>query len=173
MTKAELYKVIYKHPMKTVSGALRYDCGELLSRGLNRDVYVCKHDPKWVIKIQKTTNFDNTMEWKIWLSLYRSSSEYKKWFPDCLTITESGLVLVQQRIFHGDIKDYPKKIPYFFTDLKIQNYGWIGGRFVCCDYANVMDNIIRSTSNKLKTAKWWESDGKVKRTKSMSIRSSF
>jgi hypothetical protein len=77
MNKDELHKVLSKRKMKTVAGALRYDCGELLSSGLNRDVYICKHDPKWVIKIQKSTNFDNTMEWKIWLSLYRSSSSIK------------------------------------------------------------------------------------------------
>jgi len=31
-------------------------------------------------------------------------------------------------------KPRPKEIPDFFTDIKWDNFGWIGNKFVCHDY---------------------------------------
>lgn len=153
----------------SIRGALRYDCGELLGRGLNRDVYVCKHNPNYVVKIQRTVNFDNIIEWEIWGFLWHTDW-YRRWFADCITITESGLILVQKRVTHGIRKDYPKKVPKFFTDFKIQNYGWIGDQFVCCDYSNVLGMLTGFMTKDLRTAKWWICDNKPpKRKKSITI----
>ena len=153
----------------SVKGTIRRWCGDLISRGLNRDVYVLKYNPKWVVKIQRTVHFDNVVEYKIWDAV-RFAPADSKWFAECLTISETGLVLIQRRIEHKSISEYPKKVPYYFTDFKIQNYGWVGDRFVCCDYANVLDMLTGKMTQKTRTAKWWEAGvHRSKRKKDISI----
>lgn len=159
-----------KRPTKSVAGAIRYDCGKLISQGLNRDVYECKHDPNWVVKIQRTQNFDNVIEWRLWNAFY-DGTNYNEHLADCLTISESGLVLFQKRVTHGNIEDYPKKVPAYFTDFKIQNYGWIGERFVCCDYSNCLDMMTGIVPDRLKKADWWTAKGgKIRRSKDLLIK---
>lgn len=34
--------------------------------------------------------------------------------------------------------DLPKKVPYFFTDQKLENYGFINGHLVCHDYGTIL-----------------------------------
>lgn len=169
MTEKELMKRFTGKTYKSIAGAIRYDCGPLIAQGLNRDVYECKHDPKWVVKIQRTQNFDNIIEWKIWNAFYHAP-DHRKWFADCLTTTESGLVLIQKRVTHGAIEDYPKKVPAYFTDFKIQNYGWIGKRFVCCDYSNSLEIMTGIVPDKLRSAKWWTAHSELTRSKKILIK---
>ena len=154
MNKHELYKLVTNNPRKTVAGTIKHDCGELIASGLNRDVYECKHDANWVVKIQKTTNFDNVLEYKLWDAYYHAP-EYKKWLAECLTITETGLVLYQRKVEHKSIEFYPDKVPCWFTDFKIQNFGWIGKNFVCCDYAGSFDRMTGIVPSRMRKAKWW------------------
>jgi len=66
-------------------------------------------------------------------------------------------------------KDYPPKVPLFFTDLKIENYGWIGDQFVCVDYGSVyfstMIPVRRGKMMLFKRAKWWTVERLRNRTK--------
>lgn len=167
--KKKLVDKIASYGNISTKGALRFHCGEKLGRGLNRDVYVLKHDESWVVKIQRTTNFDNILEYSIWEALKRVP-KYSKWFAEVLTINETGFVLFQKRVEHRRWKDYPKKIPKFFTDLKLKNYGWIDGQFVCCDYPNVLLMLAGYITEDLKTAKWWSAEKKFKRPQRLKLK---
>lgn len=62
--------------------------------------------------------------------------------------------MIQKRVEHRKRKDYPKYIPAVFTDTKLKNFGWIGDRFVCCDYSYLPFTLGKY---KMKYAKWWGS----------------
>jgi len=128
-------------------------CGELIGKGLYRDVYVLKQNTKYVVKIERdmtTAQFANATEFRHYID-NREWDFLKDWLAPCELINETGQVMIQQRITHGRRKDYPKYIPYVFTDLKLKNFGWIGDKFVCCDYS-----FFRMVSNKeMRYAKWW------------------
>jgi hypothetical protein len=132
-------------------------CGELLGRGVHRDVYVLKQDPRYVVKIERdpsTGSFANVTEWRN----YINNKEWKflgDWLAPCELINETGQVLIQRRVSREGKtkKDYPKEIPCMFTDTKYINFGWIGDRFVCCDYSYLA--YFSTTKSPWKKVRWW------------------
>jgi hypothetical protein len=121
----------------SLSRVKRRFCGKVLGYGTYRDVYELKGNPDYVIKIEAHPNFRvfaNVTEYRNWADNMRWSwlSQY---LAPCLYISECGRVLIQRRVTFKEKKFYPKGIPALFTDTKIQNFGWIGNRFVCCDYS--------------------------------------
>lgn len=147
-------KQFYK--CKSVSQVKKKLCGKLLGSGLYRDVYECKINPKYVIKIERDPSlaaFANVTEWRN----YQNNLEWRfinSWLAPCILINETGQVLIQERVSTEGKrrKDYPKYVPSLFTDLKLKNFGWIGDRFVCCDYSYMLNS-----EPKMKYAKWWGS----------------
>jgi hypothetical protein len=132
-------------------------CDELLGKGLYRDVYVLRQNPDYVVKIERnlgTGQFANVCEWRNYIN-NKDWEWFEKWLAPCEIITYDGQVLIQKRIMHGKKKDYPKLIPAMFTDTKYRNFGWIGTRFVCCDYSFIPFYIIKTGNSKMKKAKWW------------------
>jgi hypothetical protein len=62
---------------------------------------------------------------------------------------------VQERVSFDKMKyEYPKKIPRFFTDIKMENYGFVGDQLKCVDYANVMSMLTGFLDKKMRMAKW-------------------
>jgi len=63
-----------------------------------------------------------------------------------------------QPLYSRHEKHIPDKIPAFFTDVKPDNWGWIGNQLVCHDYAHCLEkftrvglnNKMQPTKNKLK-----------------------
>lgn len=140
---------------KNINQCVRILCGEQIGEGLHRDVYVLKQNSDYVVKVERDpsrTNFANVMEWRN----YVDNKDWKKlscWLAPCEMINETGQILIQQRVYHNrKRKDYPKYIPSIFTDLKLKNFGWIGDKFVCCDYP-----LFIISECKMKYAKWWGS----------------
>lgn len=130
-------------------------CGEKIGRGVYRDVYICKVDPHFVVKIERDMSegyFTNVMEWRNWID-NKDWKQLSNWLAPCEAITESGQLLIQRRVQQYKSRPFPEKIPAIFTDLKRQNFGWIGQRFVCCDYPLF---LIRGFY--WKKAKWWDHD---------------
>jgi hypothetical protein len=131
-------------------------CGKQIGVGLYRDVYVLKSNPNYVVKIERdmsTATFANVTEWRN----YINNKEWKwfaEWLAPCEMINTNGQVLIQRRVEHRKREDYPKYIPGVFTDLKLQNFGWIGDRFVCCDYSFIPFFFIKVGKSKMKYAKW-------------------
>ncbi len=140
---------------KKVNQTIKLICGDKIGSGAHRDVYILKQNPEYVVKIERDMsngNFANVTEWRNYID-NKYWTWFEQWLAPCEMINETGQILIQRRVVPGRRKDYPKYIPKRFTDLKITNFGWIGDRFVCCDYSYLMELMERG--NKLKYAKWW------------------
>lgn len=139
---------------KNFKQQIKFLCGEQIGEGLYRDVYVLKQNPNYVVKVEadpSRTTFANVTEWRN----YIDNKDWKflaLWLASCEAINETGQILIQERVNWNNKKrkDYPKYIPSVFTDLKLKNFGWIGDRFVCCDYSMFVLGEV-----KMKYAKWW------------------
>lgn len=139
---------------KTFKQQVNFLCGEKIGEGLYRDVYVLKQNPKYVVKVEtdpSRTTFANVTEWRNYIN-NKDWTFLEKWLASCEAINETGQILIQERVSWDGKKrkDYPKYIPSIFTDLKLKNFGWIGDRFVCCDYSMFVLGQV-----KMKYAKWW------------------
>lgn len=151
---------------KTVEKMKAKICGEMIGRGTFRDVYECKINPLFVVKIERDPSigmFANATEWRNWHN-NRHWTFINKWLAECILINETGQVMIQRRVnWDGKKrKDYPNKIPYLLTDTKVANFGWIGDQFVCCDYS-----FLRTGSGNFKnmvTPKWVGSFKKLQKS---------
>ena len=72
----------------------------------------------------------------------------------CIAISDDGIVLVQKKTTEATKKQYPKKIPNFFTDTKYQNFGIYKGHLVCHDYGDLL--IEKGLTKRMKNAEWWD-----------------
>jgi hypothetical protein len=108
-------------------------CGEWLGEGECRVVYEFRLNTKMVVKICKS-GFDNIHEWEIYKNIKYHHPHLVKYLAQPIRISECGKVLLMERT--QPIKHLPKKIPQFITDLHPGNWGKIGNRIVCHDYAN-------------------------------------
>lgn len=118
--------------------------GPFLGEGLSREVYECRTNPSWVVKVAKEDSgpypspTQNCIEYEVWES-YENDKVVSKYLAPCEMISNCGLVLVQDRtktVSEKEFKAFLKKnkIPAFLTDLKIENWGWLGDRIVAHDY---------------------------------------
>ena len=128
-------------------------CGKWLGSGIHRAVYECALNDKWIVKIAlgEDGRKMNLIEDKISYEL--GECDLKKWFAKVIQVSEAGLLLIMEKAEMGRHKDYPKKVPHFFTDLKYNNYGWIGDRFVCVDYCSTI--ITNGFTKKMVKANFW------------------
>jgi hypothetical protein len=127
---------LFKQVSKCRRSALKiYDLsrGELLAKGVYREVSVLKFNPDYVIKFEMNPAkgmFCNVLEWRNWIDARHSPLE--KWLAPIEMLNETGQILIQRRAtFDGK---YPSKVPWQFTDIHKGNFGWIDGKFVCIDY---------------------------------------
>ena len=137
---------------KSLNQVVRLICGEKIGSGLYRDVYVLKGYPEYVVKVEvdpSTGTFANVLEWNNYL-MHGPWIFLGPWLAGCVAINETGRVLIQQRIEHRG--PYPGKIPRMFTDLKRANFGYIGERFVCCDYSFL---VLPKFPTQMQKARWW------------------
>lgn len=112
--------------------------GTKLGWGIHRDVYKCKIDDSFVVKVEREDhNFANIIEWKIWEEV-QYAENLARWFAPCERISTNGKILIQKKVEMGRKKDYPRQIPAFFTDVKMENFGFIGNQLVCFDYASIV-----------------------------------
>jgi hypothetical protein len=128
--------------------------GQYKGHGSARSVYQCKMHPGFVVKYQHNGRFDNVIENEIWESLCMADW-WSKWLAECVFISKTGKILVQEKVLLKESKkDYPKKIPTFFTDIKIENYGFVGDQLKCCDYAYVLQRLTGCMNKKMRRAAW-------------------
>lgn len=94
--------------------------------------------PGYVVKIQKDKdNHDNVMEYEMWCNVFHEE-EKKKWLAEVAWISTNGRIMIQKKaelITDKNKKKIPEMIPTFLTDVKYENFGFIGKQFVCFDYA--------------------------------------
>lgn len=142
----------FDFPEEITSDLLSMMLGRKLGSGLNREVYEYKLDSDYVVKIEldstENHSFQNVEEYNAWCEV--RFTKFAKWFAPCKTISNSGKILIQRRVYpimpesietHYPKAEMPKKIPYFFTDIKRSTFGWMDGKFVCCDYGL---NLLRT-----------------------------
>lgn len=137
-------------------------CGKNVGNGNYRSVYECGFDSTLVVKIEKCSapdksfGFYNVAEWDVWHNINRRYKEYAKFLAPCIRISQCGRLLLQQKTIPVLREDLPKKIPYFLADTKIENWGKIGKKIVCHDYAN---HYLFSEIKKKGFVKptWWSS----------------
>jgi len=108
--------------------------GGIIAEGCSRSVFDFNLNPNWVVKIDRSGQFNNVSEWDIWHSV-KEYTGYSKFLAPCHHLSQCGRVLIQQKTYPitGDL---PVDIPSFIADVKIDNWGMIGDRVVCHDYAN-------------------------------------
>lgn len=127
--------------------------GERLGVGYYRAVYAHALDPTLVIKIQQPdATFSNVREWDLWQEV-RTQPRLAAWLAPCVAISDCGLVLIQKRTAPVLQRELPKQVPMFLTDLKRANWGRLGRRVVCHDYAINLSSRPVAT---LKKASFWE-----------------
>lgn len=123
--------------------------GKKLGNGIARDVYVHRFDPRLVIKIEETSgSFQNVREAHMWDEV----GDFKpmaKWLAPVIAISPCGTVLIQRRAEPIALKDLPKQVPVFLTDIKRDNWGLLDGHPVCFDYGTT----LMTFGKKLKTKK--------------------
>lgn len=147
MTKEIFNKLEESH--NTLYGLLETLVGDHLGTGLYRDVYVNALNEKQVIKIAKDGYgaVANAKEFDMWSEVmgFKNNLQWvKDWFCPVVSISSNSNILIMERTFSKPSKKLPSEVPAFMFDVHSGNFGWIGNRFVCHDYANIpffRDNV--------------------------------
>ncbi|MEK6879274.1 MAG: hypothetical protein AABY22_06670 [Nanoarchaeota archaeon] len=128
---------------------------EVIGVGVHRKVGVYNLDKRLVVKCAFECPNINVLEEEIWRMVKETG--IAKWFAPCMDISPCGIFLIQERVERKPKNEYPRYVPSFFGDCKYSNYGWIGEKFVCCDYAGfIITSMVHKWGGKLKKANWWE-----------------
>lgn len=128
--------------------------GEMIGFGATRRVFDCKLSNKFVVKIQYVGGFHNAIEFEVWEAV-GPAYWWSRWFAECIFISNDGKLLIQEKVdMERAYSEYPKKIPRFFTDIKYDNYGFVGNQLKCVDYSNVMAMLTGFLDKKFRSAHW-------------------
>jgi len=126
--------------------------GPEIANGTFRAVYEHATDPTKVIKIEYGHNklndhdsmmnnsFCNIQEFLMWREIEGLKGKYewvKDWFAPVEWISPSGHILCMKKTIEQPKRKRPEQIPAFLWDVKQGNFGWIGNKFVCHDYAHI------------------------------------
>ena len=109
-------------------------CGDLIGEGSTRKTFECFINHSYVIKIEKSGCSQNVREYQNW-SDYQYTDGVSEWLAPCHSLSRNGRVLIQRRCEPIAKSQLPEKLPKFLTDLKVENFGMLDGRIVCCDYS--------------------------------------
>ena len=124
--------------------------GDLLGEGLSRKVYVCKLNSHYVVKIEAGGgSFQNIAEWDTW-SWLSTEPAMARWLAPCEFISTCGMMLIQRRVEPIRRGELPKKLPAFLTDIKLDNFGMLHGKVVCCDYGTIGASVRRAPKRMVK-----------------------
>ncbi len=128
--------------------------GDFLGGGVSRGVFAGRLDQKVVFKIElPARSFQNVVEWEAWNEIQHLRLSIRKWFVPCISISPCGIVMVQSRTTPLKEEELPKRVPAFFTDVKLSNFGWYEGRIVAHDYG--LTNLVSSgITPRMEIADW-------------------
>lgn len=117
--------------------AFNFLCGRLIGRGMTRDVFECNLRKDVVIKVETPEvrcHFQNIQEWMVWGRVV--NTDFEQWFAPVLEMSPNGRILMMARTEPIGIAELPYRLPAFFTDFKLANFGRYRGRIVCHDYGS-------------------------------------
>lgn len=137
--------------------------GDVLGSGIGRTVYVLATDPSKVVKIEDTAgSFQNVIEWETWKDL--QGTRFARYLAPCHWISPCGIALVQSRVqtlppldadaIGGRKQLENLRLPEFLTDLKRENYGFLEGRVVACDYGSNLAINHGACASKMRKPSW-------------------
>lgn len=147
-------KIKYLDDAKLCLELLDVILGDFIGSGVYREVFQHPHFIDYVVKIEQGNSRENAIEWDVWNSV--KFTDNAKWFAPCTYISDNGVVLIQKKtkpLFSKPVKFVPEKIPSFFTDIKPDNFGWIGNQLVAHDYsftAGIINSNV-AASKKMQT----------------------
>jgi hypothetical protein len=127
---------------ETFRDAFNLLCGRLIGEGIHRRVFECRVRPDLVVKVEHDENryFANVLEHKFWAD-NQHCAKVARWLAPCEYLSLDGRISLQHRADPiGANAELPDKLPAFLTDIKRSNFGLLGGRIVCVDYAMVLQN---------------------------------
>ncbi len=128
-------------------------CGDLLGEGSGRAVYECRLDPTIVIKFETgSRHFQNVMEWFVWERVH-FVDEVKDWFCPCVSISACGTILIQKKAANARAKELPNRVPAYFTDFKVENWGIYLGKPVIRDYGTHL-MLENGMTKRMKSVDW-------------------
>lgn len=144
----------YKHIVDNPS--LSYDLitsfiGREIGTGCYRAVHEFQLDSNYVIKLEPGNTDCNTIESMMWAEIegLKGNLEWvKDWFAPVSWISPNGKILVMKRTYDKPNKKKPEKVPSFLWDVKSDNFGWIGNKYVCHDYGQFYNFISYKKSFK-------------------------
>ena len=139
--KKELFEKLTKD-VSVTDGLLSLLVGDFIGSGVSRDVYINPLNNKQVVKIAKNVLgvVSNTKEFDLWgeVSGFRGNLQWvKDWFCPVVHISDNGSVLIMERTFERPTRKFPDEVPDFMSDVCNLNFGWLGSKFVCHDYADI------------------------------------
>lgn len=127
--------------------------GELLGKGVYRNVYTFLPDDSLVLKVETDSgSFANIREYQMWTT-YSYNKKLSKWFAPCVQLSNRGQFLLQKKVGVIDGRKLPDKIPPMIADGHLGNWGIYEDRVVCCDYGNHRSHEI-SSKEKFVNAQW-------------------
>lgn len=127
--------------------------GHKMGAGATRNVYACHTSPDCVIKVESASqSFDNIHEWTVWNQV--KDTKYAKWFAPCVSISPTGSVLLMKKTEQPRSNELPAKMPAFFWDFALWNFGWYDGRLVCHDYGSIQELLKHGLTSRMKPANW-------------------
>ena len=112
---------------------IRFCLGDAIASGEYRCVYNWSFRKDVVCKI--TWNQEaNWAEFNTWSAV--KDTHYAKWFAPVIEISACGHFMLMKKARPVNLKKdkLPRRIPNMFTDVKLENFGFIGDQFVCVDY---------------------------------------
>lgn len=137
-------------------------CGKKIGSGTYRTVYNYNFHEKYVIKLEPNNTDCNVSEYILWDEIQGLKGDLawvKDWFAPVLWMSPNGKILVMEKTSENPKNkklERPREVPAFFTDLKYDNWGWIGNRFVCHDYGFLFKFIkYEKKMQKIKKDAWW------------------
>lgn len=129
--------------------------GEEIGRGAFRIVYDYPLDDSLVIKgaFCHRGIASNFKEKAIWEEV-SMREDIAKWLAPVMGMSHNGRYLIMKKArMSEDTSEFPKKVPHFFTDLKYQNYGFIGKQLVCVDYGSFV--ATNGMTQRMVNGDWW------------------
>lgn len=129
-------------------------CGKFVGSGSSRMVYEFTLNKTLVVKIDHTNGgFFNVAEWDTYHNIKNSHPKLAKYLAPCIQISNAGKVMLQQKTECIRSSQLPKSIPFFLADTKLQNWGKLGNKVVCHDFAN--SRIYSHVSQRMVKPEWW------------------
>jgi hypothetical protein len=125
--------------------------GECIGTGDTRRVFNYALDDSMVIKYEPGPTHNNSLEFNIWTDLMENNSPLKSWFAPARFLSPCGRFLWMSKT--SKVLNWPDSVPRALHDLHVGNFGMLGGRFVCHDYAN-LPLLSDPQGTRMKSVKW-------------------